>query len=59
MNMLDRLTRRQLTLAYVGLLALLWATSSLFNVPAGVDRNLSAMASSQVTTTSAAGDSAP
>ncbi len=50
MNMIDRLTRRQLALAYVGLLALLWAISSLFNVPAGVDRDLSAMASNRVTT---------
>ena len=54
MNMIARLTRAQLrALAYVGLLALLSAISSLFNGPAGVDRDLSAMASNQVTTSAA------
>lgn len=54
MNMIARLTRRQLeAFAFAGLLALLSAISSLSNVPGGVDRDLSAMASQM--TTSAAG----
>jgi len=54
MNMIARLTRRQLeALAFIGLLALLSAISSLFNVPAGVDRARSAMVSNQVTTSAA------
>jgi hypothetical protein len=51
MNMIARLTRAQLeALAFAGLLALLSIVSSLFDVPAGVDRDLSAMAPNQVTT---------
>jgi len=55
MNMIARrLTRAQLeALAFAGLLALLSAISSLLNVGAGVDRDLSAMASNQVTTLAA------
>ena len=55
MNMIARrLTRAQLeALAFAGLLALLLAISSLLNVAAGVDRDLSAMASSEVTTSAA------
>ena len=47
MKMIGRLTRAQLeALAVVGLLALL----SAINLAAGVDRNLSAMAGNEVTT---------
>ncbi len=54
MNMIARLTRAQLeALAFGGLLALLSAMSSLLNVGAGVDRDLSAIASNQVTTSAA------
>jgi hypothetical protein len=49
MNMISRLTRAQLeALAFVGLLALLWTISWLFNVPAGVDRDLSPISTNQV-----------
>jgi hypothetical protein len=48
---IPRLTRAELeALAFVGLLALLSAIPSLRNGPAGVDRDLSAMASHRVTT---------
>ena len=48
MNMIARLTRAQLeALGFGGLLALLSAISSLLNVGAGVDRDLSAMASNR------------
>ena len=51
MNMIARLTRAQLeALAFAGVLVLLSVISSLFNVAAGVDRDLSAMAPIQVTT---------
>jgi hypothetical protein len=51
MNMIAKLTRAQLeAFAFAGLLALLSVTSSQFNVAAGVDRALSAMAPNQVTT---------
>ena len=51
MNMIANLTRAQLeALAFAGLLALFSVISSVFNVPAGVDRGLSAMAPVQVTT---------
>ena len=51
MNIIARLTRAQLeALAFAGLLAVLSVISSLFNVADGVDRDLSAMAPNQVTT---------
>jgi hypothetical protein len=51
MKIIARLERSQLeALAFASLLALLWVISSLFNVAAGVDRDLSAMAPNQVTT---------
>jgi hypothetical protein len=56
MHRIAKLTRAQLeTLVFVGLLALLHALSSVFNVPAGVDRNRSSMASGQVPTVGPAG----
>lgn len=56
MHRITKLTRAQLeTLIFVGVLALLHVMSSVFNVPAGVDRHRSAMASSQVTTFGPAG----
>jgi len=54
MNRIARLTRAQLEgLAFAGLLALLAAISSLFDVPAGVNRDLSAMASNHLTASGA------
>jgi hypothetical protein len=54
MKMMAKLTRAQLdALVYVGVLAVLWAISSLFNVPVGVDRDRAAMASTEVTTLAA------
>ena len=51
MKMIASLTRAQLeAMAFAGVLALLSVISSLFNVPAGVDRDLSAMAPNEVTT---------
>jgi hypothetical protein len=51
MKMIARLTRAELeALAFLGVLAVLSVISSLFNVAAGVDRDLSAMAPHQVTT---------
>jgi hypothetical protein len=56
MHRIAKLTRAQLeTLIFVVLLALLHVISSVFNVPAGVDRDRSAMASSQATTFGPAG----
>ncbi len=60
MHMIAKLTRAQLeTLIFVFVLALLSVTSSVFNVPAGVDSHRSAMPSSQLTTFGPAGASAP
>lgn len=54
MNMIAKLTRAQLeALAFVGILAVLSAISSMFNVPAGVDRDRAAMAPTQVMTLAA------
>ena len=51
MNMIANLTRALIeALAFASLLALLSVISSLFNVAAGVDRDLSAMAPNQMTT---------
>jgi hypothetical protein len=51
MHKIAKLTRAQLeTLIFVLVLALLSITSSVFDVPAGVDSHRSAMASSQLTT---------
>jgi hypothetical protein len=51
MHRIGKLTRAQLeTLIFVSVLAMLHVVSSVFNVPAGVDRDRSAMAPSQVTT---------
>jgi hypothetical protein len=56
MHKIVKLTRAQLeTLAFVVLLALLHVISSVFNVPAGVDRDRPAIASSQLTTFGPAG----
>ena len=45
MSKITSLTRAQLEgLAYVGVLALLWVISSVFNVSEGVDRDRAAMA---------------
>ena len=56
MHRITKLTRAQLeTLIFVGLLALLHGISSVFNVPAGVDRDRSAMAFGQMTTFESAG----
>ena len=51
MKMIASLTRAQLeAVAFAGVLALLSVISSLFNVAAGVDRDLSVMAPNEVTT---------
>jgi hypothetical protein len=51
MHRIAKLTRPQVeTLVFVSVLALLHVISSVFNVPAGVDRDRSALASSQMTT---------
>ena len=44
MSMITRLTRAQLRLAFVGLLALLSVISSVFNISEDVDRDPAAMA---------------
>jgi hypothetical protein len=60
MHMIAKLTRAQLeTLIFVFILALLSVTSSVFDVPAGVDSDRSATASSPLTTFRPAGASAP
>jgi hypothetical protein len=51
MHRIAKLTREQIeTLIVVVVLALLHVISSVFNVPAGLDRDRPALASSQLTT---------